>query len=201
MVTTTADIKRYRRFLNEEVDGLYIYQQLAEIEEDAQLKDVYHRLAETERRHLDLWQEQLRLAGQDDSVGRPSRRARFLMWVARKGGVDLVLPVIKAFENDATDMYAGDLIAEAAKLPEDEAKRVEKELQVNPVTVCGGCQGSGAASGSAPQACGECRGTGTIKHVVSTGFGQVDLEAGSLGHAVLPWSSEADDGVHDVFAG
>lgn len=50
---------------------------------------------------------------------------------------------------------------------------VEKELQVNPVTVCGGCQGSGAASGSAPQACGECRGTGTIKHVVSTGFGQV----------------------------
>lgn len=120
-MATAADAQRYRTYLNEEVDGLYIYQQLAEIEEDAQLKDVYHRLAETEKRHLDLWQEQLRLAGADATPGRPSRRARFLMWLARKGGVDLVLPVIKAFENDATDMYVGDAIAEAAKLPEDEA--------------------------------------------------------------------------------
>lgn len=122
MATATGtDAQRFRRYLNEEVDGLYIYQQLAEIEQEPQLKDVYHRLAETETRHLKLWQTQLQLAGLDDSVGRPSRRARFLMWVARKGGVDLVLPVIKAFENDATDMYAGDLIAEAEKLPEDEA--------------------------------------------------------------------------------
>ena len=122
MATATGtDAQRYRRYLNEEVDGLYIYQQLAEIEQEPQLKDVYHRLAETETRHLKLWQTQLQLAGLDASVGRPSRRARFLMWVARKGGVDLVLPVIKAFENDATDMYAGDLIAEAEKLPEDEA--------------------------------------------------------------------------------
>ena len=122
MATATGtDAQRYRRYLNEEVDGLYIYQQLSEIEQEPQLKDVYHRLAETETRHLKLWQTQLQLAGLDDSVGRPSRRARLLMWVARKGGVDLVLPVIKAFENDATDMYAGDLIAEAEKLPEDEA--------------------------------------------------------------------------------
>ncbi len=122
MATATGtDAQRFRRYLNEEVDGLYIYQQLAEIEQEPQLKDVYHRLAETETRHLKLWQTQLQLAGLDASVGRPSRRARFLMWVARKGGVDLVLPVIKAFENDATDMYAGDLIAEAEKLPEDEA--------------------------------------------------------------------------------
>ena len=91
---TGTDAQRYRRYLNEEVDGLYIYQQLAEIEQEPQLKDVYHRLAETETRHLQLWQKQLQLAGADASTGRPSRRARFLMWVARKGGVDLVLPVI-----------------------------------------------------------------------------------------------------------
>ena len=59
---TAADLARYRRFLNEEVDGLYIYRQLAEIEADAQLKDVYARLAETEVRHLELWQRQLREA-------------------------------------------------------------------------------------------------------------------------------------------
>jgi VIT1/CCC1 family predicted Fe2+/Mn2+ transporter len=121
MATATPDAQRFRRYLNEEVDGLYIYQQLAQIEEEPQLRDVYRRLAETEERHLALWQEQLRLAGADDAPGQPSRRARFLMWVARKGGVDLVLPVIKAFEKDATDMYAGDVIAEAANLPADEA--------------------------------------------------------------------------------
>lgn len=121
MVIAPTDAQRFRRYLNEEVDGLYIYQQLAQIEEEPQLRDVYRRLAETEERHLTLWQEQLRLLGADAAPGGPSRRARFLMWVARKGGVDLVLPVIKAFEKDATDMYAGDVIAEAAKLPEDEA--------------------------------------------------------------------------------
>ena len=122
MATATGtDVQRFRRYLNEEVDGLYIYQQLADIEDEPQLKDVYHRLAETETRHLRLWQEQLRNAGADDTAGRPSRRARFLMWLARKGGTDLVLPVIKAFESDATDMYAGELIAEAHGLPEDEA--------------------------------------------------------------------------------
>ena len=122
MATATGtDVQRFRRYLNEEVDGLYIYQQLADIEDEPQLKDVYHRLAETETRHLRLWQEQLRNAGADDTAGRPSRRARFLMWLAHKGGTDLVLPVIKAFESDATDMYAGELIAEAHGLPEDEA--------------------------------------------------------------------------------
>ena len=119
--TDRSDVQRFRRYLDEEVDGLYIYEQLAEIEDEPQLKDVYHRLAVTEQRHLGLWQEQLRKAGADDAPGRPSARARFLMWVARHGGADLVLPVIKAFESDATDMYAGELIAEEAGLPEDEA--------------------------------------------------------------------------------
>ena len=116
-----SDVQRYRRYLDEEVDGLYIYQQLAEIEGEPQLRDVYRRLAETETRHLRLWQQQLRDAGADDATHRPSRRARLLMWLARKGGTDLVLPAIKAFEGDATDMYAGDLIAEGASLPADEA--------------------------------------------------------------------------------
>jgi VIT1/CCC1 family predicted Fe2+/Mn2+ transporter len=43
------------------------------------------------------------------------------MWLARRFGTDLVLPVIKSFERGATDMYTGDAIAEGAGLPEDEA--------------------------------------------------------------------------------
>jgi VIT1/CCC1 family predicted Fe2+/Mn2+ transporter len=75
-----------------------------------------------EERHLELWQTQLRNAGEDATPGKPTRKARFLMWVAGRFGIDTVLPIIKAFERDATDMYAGDVIAEGAGLPADEAQ-------------------------------------------------------------------------------
>jgi molecular chaperone DnaJ len=50
---------------------------------------------------------------------------------------------------------------------------VEKELQVNTYDECGTCQGSGARPGTAPQTCSACQGTGVLKHVVRTQFGQV----------------------------
>ena len=84
-MATRDDIKRYRDFLREEVDGLYIYEQLAQIETDPQLQDIYRRLATTEARHLALWQGQLRDAGEEPGDVRPSTRARALMWLATSG--------------------------------------------------------------------------------------------------------------------
>lgn len=120
-MATTAEVDKYRSFLAEEVDGLFIYERLAEAEADESLRDVYHRLAEAEVRHLNLWREQLRLAGVDDTPPTPSTRARLLMWVARRFGPDLVLPIIKSFERSATNMYTGNTIAEQAGLPQDES--------------------------------------------------------------------------------
>ncbi|RLT41597.1 MAG: rubrerythrin family protein [Chloroflexi bacterium] len=117
----TTEVEQYRAFLAEEVDGLFIYERLAEAESDASLKDIYQRLAKTEVRHLDLWREQLRLAGEDDTPPRPSNRARILMWIAGRSGHDLVLPIIKSFERGATDMYTGNAIAEREGLPQDES--------------------------------------------------------------------------------
>ena len=123
MTTATHDdVKRFRAYLQEEVDGIYTYERLAALERDARLRDVYERLATMEVRHLELWQTQLRNAGVDATPGHPSTKARFLMWVARRFGIDTVLPIIKAFERDATDMYTGDPIAEGAGLPADEAR-------------------------------------------------------------------------------
>ncbi len=120
MTVTKDDLKRYRRYLNEETDGIFIYRELAAIEQDETLRDVYEKLAEVEIKHLELWQEQLRNAGADDSVERPSWRARIMMAIARRFGPAVVIPVIKTFEADADAMYAGDPIAEAAGLPADE---------------------------------------------------------------------------------
>lgn len=120
-MATAEEIKKYRGYLAEEVDGLYIYHQLAEIEPNASIADVYRRLAESEERHLTLWQDELRKAGVEPELGAPSMRVRVLMWIARRFGTDLVLPVIKSFESGATEMYAHDQIAEDAGLPSDEA--------------------------------------------------------------------------------
>ena len=56
-----------------------------------------------------------------------------------------MLPVIKAFENDATDMYAGDVIAEAERLPADEAShaRIFRALAGGHGAHAGGAQALG----------------------------------------------------------
>jgi len=119
-MATAEEIKKFRDYLQEEVDGIYMYRVLHEIEQDEELKDVYGRLITTEERHLHVWQDQLRAAGVDATPGAPTRRARILMWIARRLGTDMVLPVIKTFEMGAEGMYAGDAIAEQERLPEDE---------------------------------------------------------------------------------
>ena len=118
---TQAEIEKYRGYLQEEVDGLYIYHTLAEIEPDENLRGIYRELISTEERHLELWQEQLRAAGVDATPGGPSLRSRILMWMARRFGSNVVLPVIKTFEVGAEGMYQGDAVAEQAGLPADEA--------------------------------------------------------------------------------
>ncbi len=119
-MTTTADVKRYRGFLADEADGVFMYARLAELEEDPDLREIYRKLSESEVRHLDLWREQLRAAGADDTPPSPSRRIRLIMWIAQRFGIDTVLPIIKTMESDATAMYTGIAVAEEAGLPGDE---------------------------------------------------------------------------------
>ena len=118
---TSSDVDRFREYLQEEVDGIYIYETLAELEKDDELRGIYTKLIVAEERHRDLWREQLRNAGVDDTPGTPSRRSRILMWLARRFGAALVLPIVRSFEMDAAGMYIGDPVAEAAGLPADEA--------------------------------------------------------------------------------
>lgn len=136
-MTTASDVTRYREYLQEEVDGLYIYRTLAEIEEDPDLKDLYERLIANEQRHLDLWESEITKAGGTIAEGKPSFRARALMRIARTFGADMVLPIIKNFESGAESMYRGDAVAEAAGLVEDEGAHARVF----------GILGSGSASG------------------------------------------------------
>ncbi len=50
---------------------------------------------------------------------------------------------------------------------------VEKEISINRNEKCHSCSGSGAKRGTSPEKCSVCNGTGKIKQVVTTPFGQM----------------------------
>ncbi len=125
--TTAAEVKRYRTYLQDEIDGIYYYRTLAALEGDAQLSSIYERMAQTEERHLQLWRDELQKAGAgaDPATEAPSRRARLLMWLARRFGTDVVLPIIKAHESGADLIYAAEPIAYEADLHSDERRHAQ----------------------------------------------------------------------------
>jgi VIT1/CCC1 family predicted Fe2+/Mn2+ transporter len=89
-----ADLERYRRNRQEELDSAAQYRAMAESEGHAGTADVYRRLAEVEEKHAAFWEQRLRDAGVVPGPHRASFRARTLVWLARRFGARLVLPTI-----------------------------------------------------------------------------------------------------------
>lgn len=100
------DVARYRANLQEEVDAAGLYRNLAQIEAQPQLAEIYRRMAEIEERHVRHWEEQIRLAGAPVTPRKPSWRARILIVLARRFGIQFVLPTLAAGENASRNKYA-----------------------------------------------------------------------------------------------
>lgn len=117
---TSDEVKRFREYYREEVDGAALYRLLADAEKDPHLKEVYVRLAASEERHIALWETKLRDAGAEIPRGGPSLRVRALGWLARRFGTPVVAPIVTRFEQSATTMYDGVPDAMEHNLPADE---------------------------------------------------------------------------------
>ncbi len=127
---TPDDIKRYRENLQGEIDGASIYLAMADGEEAPPLKELYRRLAETERRHGAVWEQRLRDAGIDISHMRPSWRARVLGAMARRLGAGVIAPTVAEQEGRSQGMYDTQPEAAGTSLPQDERShaRLFREL-------------------------------------------------------------------------
>src|SRR5512138_613116 len=97
-MTIPIDAQRAREHLQDEVEGAILYDALADSERHPKLKEVYKRLAATERRHGEVWAKRLRSAGAPVTPVTPAWRTRTLAWLARRFGPGLVLPTVVSME-------------------------------------------------------------------------------------------------------
>lgn len=114
-----AEAVRYRRNLQGEVDGSFLYRRLAGLEKDPALAGLYERLAESEDRHADLWSRRLADLGEAGVAG-PSRRARLLSWLAGRIGPGLLVQVLAGTERRTRKDYDAQPEAAGTLLPSDE---------------------------------------------------------------------------------
>ncbi len=92
--------------LNDELNGAYLYNALAQVEKDPRLAEVYRRMSAVESRHASEWVERLKSAGVATPEYRPNWRSRTLAWAAKRLGVAAVLPTIMGNERKDTQKYA-----------------------------------------------------------------------------------------------
>ena len=114
------DIERYRNNLQGEVDSATLYRALADTETSPQLKEVYRRLAVVEEAHAEFWRGRLARLGANSAKPRAGMRIQILMWLARRFGPGVVLPVINSFERTGSHEYDAQPEAISAGMPQSE---------------------------------------------------------------------------------
>lgn len=113
-------VSRMLRNLSGEREAVYLYGKLAESEPNADLSELYRRLAETEARHVAFWEAKLVEAGGSVPPFKPSIGAKLkARYAARHGSQSLVNSIART-EGEAAGAYDGQSDAEAAGLPGEE---------------------------------------------------------------------------------
>src|SRR6476620_10306150 len=136
-----SDLGRYQANLQDEIDGIALYQALSKVEADPTLAGIYGRLAEAEERHAELWRGKIRDAGGAPGPERPAWRTRVLIRLARAFGPALILPTISGREEADRTKYSSQPDAKAAGLSAEEQSHARLFRAIAP-------EGSGGASGS-----------------------------------------------------
>jgi VIT1/CCC1 family predicted Fe2+/Mn2+ transporter len=101
----SKDISRYLANWQKEVDGTSLYLALAEIEEQPKLAEVFRQMAASEEKHTAFWEKRLEEAGAELPRRKPSWRARTMRFMARRFGVNFILPTLTAGEVTTSSEY------------------------------------------------------------------------------------------------
>jgi VIT1/CCC1 family predicted Fe2+/Mn2+ transporter len=125
----TAKVKRYRGYLQDEVNGAALFQALADAERNEERAAILRRLAETEERHATRWVEKLREAGAPvGAMPKPGLSPRVLGMLARRFGAKSVLPIARSMELRAGNIYVNEPEAQDFVADEREHARTMVDL-------------------------------------------------------------------------
>lgn len=102
---TGEDIKRFLRNYQGEIDGVALYERLAQAESDPQRAQIFRDLARTETKHVRVWADRLREAGVEVPDFKPTMRVRILGLLADRLGTRPVVPMVSAMESSGFDEY------------------------------------------------------------------------------------------------
>src|SRR3990170_767787 len=94
-------VRRYQANLDDEIDGIAVYQLLSEAEPDPERRAIFEQLGAVEERHAEVWRQKLREAGIEPRERGPSLRIRLVGFLARRFGVRSVLPIVRGMEAGA----------------------------------------------------------------------------------------------------
>jgi predicted membrane protein (TIGR00267 family) len=99
------DVHSFQEHWQDEADASYLYDILASIESDPHKQDIYRRLSEVEKQHLEIWARLLTEAGHPPKPFRPSGRTRLLAVLGRTFGPGFLLPMLLAEEGREVKGY------------------------------------------------------------------------------------------------
>jgi len=125
-----ADLRRYQANLDDEIDGIAVYQMLSAAERDPERRRIFDELCAVEVRHADVWRTKLRDAGVEPREHGPSLKVRAIGLAARIFGVRSVLPIVRSLEAGAYGAYmAQDEAAQAMAPDEREHRKTMSRLE------------------------------------------------------------------------
>src|SRR5436190_6118851 len=103
----SPDLHAFEHHWQDEADAAYLYGILAASEPDPSKKALYQKLAEVERRHLDIWAGLLESHGRTVGPHRPTARTRLLAFLGKRIGPSFLLPMLLAEEGREVKAYLG----------------------------------------------------------------------------------------------
>ena len=99
------DLDAFVHHWQDEGDAAFLYEVLAGAESDGRKSELYRKLADVERRHVEIWESLLRQHGRAPRPFRPSGRARLLAVLGRRFGPSFLLPILLREEGREVKAY------------------------------------------------------------------------------------------------
>jgi VIT1/CCC1 family predicted Fe2+/Mn2+ transporter len=99
------DIDSFAHHWQDEADAAYLYGVLAGLEKDPHKSDVFRRLSEVEKRHLEIWARLIAENGGSVGAFRPTARTRLLATLGKLLGPAFLLPMLLAEEGREVKGY------------------------------------------------------------------------------------------------